>query len=134
MTDLRKAAEMALDALEFPFGSITRGSELGLIEEKHRNAITALRAALEQQQPKPTMTRDDILCKAEEAGAEVTSFINYDYGEEVVVFYPDQLERFLALIDKDMEQHPESVIPVNEAQLDRIAKLVANVDSIAGEN
>lgn len=46
MNDLRKAAEMALEALEFPFGSITRGSELGLIEEKHRNAITVLRAAL----------------------------------------------------------------------------------------
>jgi len=65
MTDLRKAAEMALEALEFPFGSITRGSELGLIAEKHRNAITALRAALTQPSVKDTRDEEIALLREE---------------------------------------------------------------------
>ena len=65
MTDLRKAAEMALEALEFPFGSITKGSELGLIAEKHRNAVTVLRAALAQPSIKDTRDEEIALLREE---------------------------------------------------------------------
>lgn len=38
-----------------------------------------------------------------------------------------ELARFIALMDAEMTRHPESVVAADEAQLDRIAKLVAGV-------
>lgn len=38
-----------------------------------------------------------------------------------------ELAHFIALMDNEMEKHPETVIAADEAQLDRIAKLVAGV-------
>ena len=49
------------------------------------------------------MTRDDVIRLAREVGADVTGFINYDYGEEMVLFHPKELERFAALV---IANHP----------------------------
>jgi hypothetical protein len=44
------------------------------------------------------MNRDDITRMTLEANGRVTSFINYDFGEEVALFYLEELERFAALV------------------------------------
>ena len=44
------------------------------------------------------MTKEDIIRMARKAGGEITSFINYDYGEDVVVFHMADLVRFAALV------------------------------------
>lgn len=48
------------------------------------------------------MTRDEIIKLAREAGAEIASSINYDYGAKVAVFYLDDLARFAALIEQHL--------------------------------
>ena len=44
------------------------------------------------------MTRDDITRMTLEANGRIESFINYDFGEEVALFYLEELERFAALV------------------------------------
>ena len=44
------------------------------------------------------MTRDDIIRMTLEANGRIESFINYDFGEEVALFYLEELERFAALV------------------------------------
>jgi hypothetical protein len=39
----------------------------------------------------------------------------------------DELQDFLAFLDRQMDSHPEWIAPADEAQLDRLAKLLANV-------
>jgi len=55
------------------------------------------------------MTKDDIIKMADEAGAEVTDYINLAYGfvsyprylaEKVALFGPSDLERFVALVEQ----------------------------------
>jgi cytosine/adenosine deaminase-related metal-dependent hydrolase len=70
------------------------------------------------------MTRDDIIRLAREAGAEVTDFIDCHFPEEMFLFDQTQLKQFIALIDKEMALNPESIVSADEAQLDRIAKML----------
>lgn len=44
------------------------------------------------------MTKDDIIKLAREAGGQITAFINYDYGEDVAVFYLEDLDSFANLV------------------------------------
>ena len=50
------------------------------------------------------MTRDDITRMTLEANGRIESFINYDFGEEVALFYLEELERFAALVAAEKEQ------------------------------
>ena len=75
-------------------------------------------------------TRDDITDRellelaAKAAGAEVTDFIDCHFPEEMFLFNQTQLKQFIALIDKEMALNPESIVSADEAQLDRIAKML----------
>jgi len=119
MTDLRKAAETALEALEFPFGSITRGSELGLIAEKHRNAITALRAALAQPDVKDTrdehiaLLREEIkrlrFCIPEGDAAAAMEYLAYCVEKDVA----KEQERCIEIVERELESlFDKDAIPI----------------------
>jgi hypothetical protein len=109
MTDLRKAAEMALEALEFPFGSITKGSELGLIAEKHRNAVTVLRAALAQSSIKDTRDEEILLlreeirrlrfCIPEGDAAAAMEYLAYCVEKDVA----KEQERCIEIVERQLE-------------------------------
>ena len=51
-------------------------------------------------------------------GEEMTDWVNEEDGE---------LGQFLSFLDAQMEAHPGWVEPADEDQLDRLAKLLANV-------
>ncbi len=119
MTDLRKAAEMALEALEFPFGSITKGSELGLIAEKHRNAVTVLRAALAQPSVKDTrdeeiaLLREEIkrlrFCIPEGDAAAAMEYLAYCVEKDVA----KEQERCIEIVERELERlFDQDAIPI----------------------
>ena len=57
--------------------------------------------------------KDDIISMAREAGGKITAFINYDYGEDVAVFYMADLHRFAALVASDEREACAALVDGN---------------------
>jgi hypothetical protein len=62
------------------------------------------------------MKREQIIRMAREAGGKITAFINYDYGEDVAVFYMEDLHSFAALVRADER---ERIISANAPEIER---------------